>query len=103
MRLDARTCTGVWASPVYRLTCDWEGCDKVISEGAGQPSLHAKSQVYCDRCLPLIEAVERRLHEEQVTVAMNGVEWLKARRVELQKEVLPAQRGGTGSTCRTVG
>ena len=102
MRLDARTCTGVWASYVYVLTCDWEGCDRVIAEGAGQPSLFAKPQVYCDRCLPLIEDVERRLREESVSVAMKGAEWLAERRKEMMQEVMPAQRGGTGSTCRTV-
>ena len=89
---------------MYVLTCDWQGCDRVISEGEGQPSLHAKPQVYCDRCLPLIEGVERRLMEESVSVAMRGSEWLEQRRKEMMQEVMPAQRGGIGSTAwPTVG
>ena len=42
--------------------------------------------------------LERRLREESVSVAMRGAEWLTERRKEMMQEVLPAQRGGTGST-----
>ena len=44
---------------MFHISCDWEGCDRVIAEGVGQPALFAKPQVYCDRCLPLIETLAR--------------------------------------------
>jgi hypothetical protein len=80
----------------YRLNCDVEACGAEIESGPGRPGLVAAPLIYCNRCSAYVEAVEAELHRENVKIAMQGVEQLRARRQELMAAMLPKELGGDG-------